>query len=230
MQVPFTHPLATHPAGTILGHRTDGRPIYVIAGGNGEGEGGSGTGTPPAPGGSPAPAAPAPTPPPAGGTEPDWKTEARKWEQRAKENKGAADELEKLRAANMSEQEKAVKAAKDEGRTAAFAEAAPKIAQARLEAAAARAGVDLGDFAEYLDVAKFVDSDGEVDDKAIKAAVAKFSKLAPARGPGRSGGDMGGAGGSGEQNDIAKQIADAEAKRDWPRVIRLKRQQAAQTL
>ncbi|QWQ43061.1 hypothetical protein KME66_20330 [Streptomyces sp. YPW6] len=38
----FRHPLATHPAGAILGYRADGRPIHVIAGGDGTGEGGSG--------------------------------------------------------------------------------------------------------------------------------------------------------------------------------------------
>lgn len=37
----------------------------------------------------------------------DWKAEARKWEQRAKENKAAADELEALKAAQMTEAEKA---------------------------------------------------------------------------------------------------------------------------
>ena len=37
----------------------------------------------------------------------DWKAEARKWEQRAKENKGAADELAKLKEASMTEQQKA---------------------------------------------------------------------------------------------------------------------------
>jgi hypothetical protein len=46
---PFRHPLASHAAGTILGHRRDGRPIHAIAGGSGDG--------------GPAPAAPAaPTP------------------------------------------------------------------------------------------------------------------------------------------------------------------------
>ncbi|MDT0432799.1 hypothetical protein [Streptomyces salyersiae] len=40
---PYRHPLATHPAGTVLGYRADGRPIYAIAGGDGTGEGG-GTG------------------------------------------------------------------------------------------------------------------------------------------------------------------------------------------
>ena len=61
--LPFRHPLATHAAGTILGQRRNGSPIYAIAGGNGEGEGGSG-GTPPPPGGEGGTPPPPPPPPP----------------------------------------------------------------------------------------------------------------------------------------------------------------------
>ena len=39
--------------------------------------------------------------------ETDWKAEARKWETRAKENKAAAEELEQLKASQMTELEKA---------------------------------------------------------------------------------------------------------------------------
>lgn len=39
--------------------------------------------------------------------ETDWKAQARKWEKRAKENAGAADELQKLKEAQMSELERA---------------------------------------------------------------------------------------------------------------------------
>jgi len=233
---PFKHPLATHHSMEVLGSRRNGSPIYAIAGGNGEGEGGSGgtppagppAGSPPAQGAPPAtPPATPPAPPATGGEGTDWKAEARKWEGRAKGNQTAVDELATLKAANMSEQEKAVTAAEKAGRTAAIAEAAPQIAQARLEAAAARAGVDLSEFAEFIDLKKFVGEDGQVDDKAIKAAVTKFAKLAPP-GAGRSGGDMGGGGGSGDQSaSLDKQIEEATKARDFPRVIRLKRQKAA---
>lgn len=37
----------------------------------------------------------------------DWKAEARKWESRAKKSKAAQDELEKLKQAQMTEQQKA---------------------------------------------------------------------------------------------------------------------------
>jgi hypothetical protein len=60
----FRHPLASHAAGTVLGYRQDGRPIYAIAGGS---DGGSTPAAPAAPApaaGSPAaPAAPAPAAP-----------------------------------------------------------------------------------------------------------------------------------------------------------------------
>ena len=45
--------------------------------------------------------------------ETDWKALARKWEERAKANKEAAEELEKLKEAQMSEQEKAAKHTKE---------------------------------------------------------------------------------------------------------------------
>ena len=63
---------------------------------------------------APATPAPAPTPttPAATATPPaqepiDWTAEARKWEARAKENKTAAEELAALKAAQMTEAEKA---------------------------------------------------------------------------------------------------------------------------
>ncbi|MFI1942052.1 hypothetical protein ACH44C_33580 [Streptomyces purpureus] len=83
--LPFRHPLATHPAGTILGHRRNGQPIYAIAGGSGEGEGGTGGAPPAAPPAAnpPVPAPPAAPPaPPAPAAEgdvkslPDWAQKA----------------------------------------------------------------------------------------------------------------------------------------------------------
>lgn len=77
---------------------------------------------PPAP-----PAQEPPKPPPADPPvdETDWKAEARKWEQRAKENKSAADRLNALEAANKSEVEKAndAKAAAEQHAAKAEAEA-----------------------------------------------------------------------------------------------------------
>lgn len=213
MQVPFArsslrHPLATHSALDVLGYRRNGAPIYAIAGGNGEGEGGSGA--PAVAPAAPDPALPAPTPTPAAspapapstGDETDWQAKhkeavahSREWEKRAKENSKAADELEKVRQQNMSEQEKAVAEAETKGRTAAASEYGAKLAAAEFRAAVGLAGIDLGEAADLIDTRQFVGEDGEVDTKAIKAAVAKLAKLAP-KPAGKSGGDL--SGGTGE--------------------------------
>ncbi|WP_200308236.1 hypothetical protein [Streptomyces adelaidensis] len=215
MQVPFKsshafkHPLATHSALDVLGYRRNGAPIYAIAGGNGEGEGASASDNPPAPAGSDPGTPPAPTPaPPAQPPTPaepkpatgdddatDWKARAREWEKRAKANSKAADELEKVRQQNMSEQEKAVAEAERKGRTAAASEYGHKLAAAEFRAAVSAAGIDLGEAADLIDPRQFVGEDGEVDTNAIKAAVKKLAKLAP-HPAGKSGPDL--SGGTGE--------------------------------
>jgi hypothetical protein len=228
------HPLATHAPTEVLGYRRNGAPIRPIAGGSDEGTTAPGTdpGTqmPQVPDntaqGAPQGTQQAAQPDQGDGT--DWKAHAREWEKRAKANAKAADELEKIRKQNQSEQEKAVEEAEARGRASAAQDYGVKLAQARFEAAAAQAGVNLGEVAEFISVAQFVGDDGEVDDKAIKAAVAMFAKLAPARGAARSGGDF--SGGSGDQPaSLDKQIADAESRRDFATAIRLKRQKAAQS-
>lgn len=64
----------------------------------------------------------------------DWKAECRKWEARAKENKGAADELQKLKESQMTEAEK-LKAEAE--RAKAEAESA-RVEAERLKAESAR--------------------------------------------------------------------------------------------
>ncbi|MFF3622339.1 hypothetical protein [Streptomyces sp. NPDC002467] len=226
MTSPFRHPLATHPAGAILGYRTDGRPIHAIAGGSDEGAGAA-AGTPPAGDpGTPPPATPPAAPAPSG-DETDWKAEARKWEKWAKENKSAREELDALKAASQTEQEKAVTAAEKAGRTAAASEYAGKLAAAEFRAACASAGVDLGEAAGLIDTGRFA-KDGEVDTDAIKAAVKQLAKLAP-RGPGRSGGDLGGGGSGDTPASLDKQIEEAQKAGRIHDVIALKRRRAAQT-
>jgi hypothetical protein len=136
----------------------------------------------------PKPTEPAKTYPPADTDGTDWKAESRKHEARAKANADAAKELERLKASQMSEQEKAVAAAKAEGLSEAAKTYGAKLAAAHFEAAVARAGLDLGEAADLIDVARFVGDDGEVDDKAIKAAVTKLAKVT-SKSAGRSGGD-----------------------------------------
>ena len=121
---------------------------------------------------------------------PDWEAEAKKWqalarknEERAKGNAQAAKELEKVRAAAMTEQEKAVAEAKTAAATEAARAAAPRLVRAELRAAAADAGLpreSLAGFLEYADLSRFVGDDGEVDEKAIGAAIKKLGGGKPA--------------------------------------------------
>lgn len=101
----------------------------------------------------------------------DWKAEARKWEQRAKDNKQAAAQLERDRKAAMTEAERAVAEAEERGRTQAVTAFGKRLATSEIRAAAATVGADLTGVFDYLDLARFVDEDGEPDAGAIKAFV-----------------------------------------------------------
>lgn len=110
------------------------------------------------------------------GDETDWKAEARKWEQRAKDNHRAASELEKQRKASMTEAERAVVEAREQGRTAAVQEYGRRLATSEIRAEAAAAGAEVGGVFDYLDLARFVGEDGEPDAKAIKTFVATLPR------------------------------------------------------
>lgn len=147
--------------------------------------------TTPAPEAPPATQAPAQDPPqasePPKATEPpqsaeppkpeiDWVAEARKWEARAKENKKAADELDRQRKASMTEAERAVAEAEARGRTTAVADFGKRLARTQFDSLAGRrnATFDTAPVFEYLDLARFVGDDGEPDVKAITAAVERL--------------------------------------------------------
>lgn len=140
-----------------------------------------------------APAAPAETPPPAPEPAPepspaqetDWKAEhektlreARKWEERAKSNSTAAKELEQLRKASMSEQEKAVESARSEARSEALRTVGGRLVDAEVKVAAAGRNVDVDALLEGLDRGRFLSDDGEPDSKAITAWVDRIAPKA----------------------------------------------------
>jgi hypothetical protein len=106
-----------------------------------------------------------------------WKALSRKNEDRFK---ATSAELDQFRQASMSDADKAIEAAKAEARTAAFAEVGTRIADAELRAQAASAGVELPS-AEFLNMSRFVGSDGSVDSDAVTAFVSSLPK--PAAGP-----------------------------------------------
>lgn len=97
--------------------------------------------------------------------------------------KVAERELANLRKAAMSDQERAVAEAKAAGAIEAARNTAPRLVRAELRAAAAEAGLGrdaLAGFLEYADLSRFVTDEGEVDDKAVTAAIKKLGGGRPA--------------------------------------------------
>ena len=101
-------------------------------------------------------------------------------------------QLADIEAANQTEQEKAVNAAKDEGRKEARLEAGKAIALEVFNGAAGRrnAEYDTAPALELLDLGKFVKDDGSVDRDAIGKAVEQIvpEKEGPKRPPTFGGG------------------------------------------
>jgi hypothetical protein len=92
--------------------------------------------------------------------------------------KALSQETEELRRANLSEADRAIADAEARGRQAAAAEFGGTLAEAELRTQAALAGAEIPEtVSQYLDINRFVGSDGMPD----KAAIASFvSSLSPA--------------------------------------------------
>ncbi|MGW7498595.1 hypothetical protein ACWGKA_30495 [Streptomyces luteogriseus] len=246
----FKHRLATHSALDILGYRRNGMPIYAIAGGNGEGEGGSESGGQSGSGesgqsgqgdggdagqsgdqGGQESGQESDVSGSQSGGDKDWKAHAREWEKRAKENKAEADkgaaavaELEKLRKARLTDQEKAVEEAEARGRTAAAEESAKEITTRDAKIKDLSAQLAVYDRAEkhavkvapLLNSRSFYEALGKLDpsangfndklDALIKAELKANPSIA-LQTAGKSGGDL--SGGTGESG--AKQRAGSLA-------------------
>jgi hypothetical protein len=96
---------------------------------------------------------------------------SRKWETRAKKNSGAAEELARIKRDGMSEQEAAVAAARAEERV----KGGEKIARSMFIAAAKGRIENPAEVVEDINLKKYVDDDGEVDDEAIAKLVDKIA-------------------------------------------------------
>lgn len=107
-----------------------------------------------------------------------WKALARKHEDRAKANEAAKKELEKLQAAQMTDQEKAIADAVAKARAEVMAEVGSSLVDAEFKAASAGFTLDVDALLENLDRRKFMGDDGKPD----KARIGEFvTKLAPAK-------------------------------------------------
>lgn len=126
-----------------------------------------------------------------------WKHQSRKHEDRAKVfGSMTAEQLKDLqdKAAKHDEMElelgttaeKAAAKAAKEAKEAARAETDPVVISAKLDAAAARAGVteaDLAKAVEFIDTKKFLKSDGTVDTDKVKSFI---DTITPAKGNGNN--------------------------------------------
>lgn len=98
-----------------------------------------------------------------------WKALAKKHEQRAKENASAAQELEKVRLAAMTDQEKAVAEAVAAARVDTLRSVGARLVDAEVRAVLAGTGIDPEALLEGLDRSRFLDDDGEpLRDEIVK--------------------------------------------------------------
>lgn len=145
-----------------------------------------------------------------------------KWTALSRKHEGAAKAA--LKAAEKAPTEPAQETPAPPDPVAALrAEMVLEKAQDKLDAAAAKAGVDLSDLLEFVKVEKFVD-DGRVDTDAITEFVTKFAAKAP-KAPKFAQGIGVGPQGNGAPS-IDQRIAEAEKARNMHEVIRLKREKA----
>jgi hypothetical protein len=144
---------------------------------------------------------PDPTPDPKPDPTPDdtdWKAEARKWENRAKANKDAAEELDRVKREGMKPDERALEDAKAAGRAEAKSDVGRRLVDAEVRAHAAGRKVDVAALLDGLDRSRFLDDDGEPKSREIEAWLEKIAPKA-----GRQRADTGqGARGAGEGADM----------------------------
>jgi hypothetical protein len=100
-----------------------------------------------------------------------WKALSRKNEDRARTNAAAAKELDELRKANMTDQEKLV----EDTRRAVRTEFSSKLVEAELKSQLGGKNID-ADALLTFNKAEFVDSNGDVDSEAITAWVETHTK------------------------------------------------------
>lgn len=130
----------------------------------------------------------------------DWKAEAEKWkslsrknEEKAKANNAQLKELEEFKKAQMSEQDKALEAAKAEARKGAITEMGAKLvaAEVRVAAAGRLDAEKLSVLLDGLNLGKFLTDAGDPDTEAITSwvdsIVPKSDPTFPDLGQGKTG-------------------------------------------
>lgn len=133
----------------------------------------------------------------------DWEQEATKWKSLARKHEKTAKtatslqrELDSTRQSNMTDQERAVEAARAEARTEALKASGERLARSEIKAALTGLIDNPADIIEDLNLSRYVTEDGEVDEDAVDALKARYTAALGRRsarqggtaGHGRSGG------------------------------------------
>jgi len=130
--------------------------------------------------------------------------------------KAATAELDKLRKSAMSDQEKAIAVARDEGKAEAIKAAGERLAAAKIEAALTGVVPDPAAIVEDLALARYVSDDGEPDTAAIGKLKEKYAALAPSATPPPA---VPGVAAGARQDNGVKQLSRAELQQMKPAEI-----------
>lgn len=113
----------------------------------------------------------------------DWEAEAAKWKALSRKHENAntqtLKELEQLRAAQMTDSEKAVAEAEKRGREAALKELRADMARMKLQSQAAGKVADVDALLDLVDINRLITEDG-IDEEAIAATIERLTKVIPA--------------------------------------------------
>jgi flagellar hook-basal body complex protein FliE len=107
------------------------------------------------------------------------RTNTAKWKGLSRQNEKKYEDVSKerddLKASQMTDAEKAIEAARTEGRNSALSEVGTDLVSAEMALQAATAGVNLPD-AKYLNISQFLGDDGRPNKDAIKSFVGELPK------------------------------------------------------
>ncbi|MFF7365625.1 hypothetical protein [Streptomyces sp. NPDC008125] len=121
-----------------------------------------------------------------------WKAQSRKHEQRAKENADAARELAELKAANATDSEKAIAEAVKKAVAEERSRGAAALARQVFLASAAGRIKDAADVVEDVNLSKYIDANGEVDESGLAKLIDRLAPKSDTDGDGDGDQDGGG--------------------------------------
>lgn len=114
-----------------------------------------------------------------------WKAQARKHEARAKENRSASTELAKLKREGMPEQERLIAEADAKARAEERAKVSGRLARQAFLAAAKGRVDHAAEVADDINLSRYVDEQGEVDEDGLAELVDRLAPKKPDEDEGR---------------------------------------------